>query len=105
MAVAKSPVQRLLDFARERGWRHLKLLSTAGNSYDADYFGDTSKFSKAMRSQHHVPDGKDWDETIFNVFRKNNLIDPFHASRRNNGVELVQSVLRNRVFQPISNSI
>ena len=25
------------------------MLSTAGNSYDADYFGDTSKFSTAMR--------------------------------------------------------
>ena len=48
------------------------MLSTAGNSYDADYFGDTSKFSKAMRVQHRVPDGENWDETIFNVFKKKN---------------------------------
>lgn len=46
------------------------MLSTAGNSYDADYFGDTSKFPKAMRAQHNVPDGENWDETIFNVFKK-----------------------------------
>ena len=23
-----------------------------------------------MRKQHRVPDGKNWDETIFNIFRK-----------------------------------
>jgi predicted dithiol-disulfide oxidoreductase (DUF899 family) len=73
--VAKSPVARLAAWAHERGWEHLSLLSTAGNSYDADYFGDTSNFSPAMRRQHHVPDGKDWDETIFNVFhRKDGVI-------------------------------
>ena len=44
--VAKSPIARLAAWAHERGWEHLSLLSTAGNSYDADYFGDTSKFSK-----------------------------------------------------------
>jgi predicted dithiol-disulfide oxidoreductase (DUF899 family) len=68
--VAKSPIARLAAWAHERGWDHLSLISTAGNSYDADYFGDTSKLSKAMRAQHKVEDGKDWDETIFNVFRK-----------------------------------
>ena len=68
--VAKSPIARLTAFARQRGWQHLSLLSTAGNCYDGDYFGDTSKLSKAMRFQHRVPDGKNWDETIFNVFKK-----------------------------------
>jgi predicted dithiol-disulfide oxidoreductase (DUF899 family) len=68
--VAKSPIARLAAWAHARGWEHLSLLSTAGNSYDADYFGDTSKFSKAMRAQHNVPDGENWDETIFNVFRR-----------------------------------
>jgi predicted dithiol-disulfide oxidoreductase (DUF899 family) len=62
--VAKSPIARLAAWAHERGWERLSLLSTAGNSYDADYFGDTSKFSKGMRAQHRVPDGENWDETI-----------------------------------------
>jgi predicted dithiol-disulfide oxidoreductase (DUF899 family) len=68
--VAKSPIARLAAWAHERGWEYLSLVSTAGNNYDADYFGDTSKFSKGMRAQHKVPDGKNWDETIFNVFKK-----------------------------------
>jgi predicted dithiol-disulfide oxidoreductase (DUF899 family) len=70
--VAKSPLARLLAWARERGWDHLQLLSTAGNSYNADYFGDTSKLSPALRKAHNVPEGEDWDETMFNVFRTDN---------------------------------
>jgi predicted dithiol-disulfide oxidoreductase (DUF899 family) len=68
--VAKSPIARLAAWAHERGWEHMSLLSTAGNDYDADYFGDTSKFSEGMRRQHKVSGGENWDETIFNVFTK-----------------------------------
>ena len=66
--VAKSPIARLVAWAAERGWQHLQFVSTAGNSYDADYFGDTSKLSPEMRQAFGVADGQDWDETIFNVF-------------------------------------
>jgi predicted dithiol-disulfide oxidoreductase (DUF899 family) len=71
--VAKSSVARLAAWAHARGWDHLSLLSTAGNSYDADYFGDTSKLSTGMRADHKVPDRENWDETIFNVFRKSGV--------------------------------
>lgn len=40
--VAKAPLPRVLAFARERGWRHLRLLSSAGNTYNADYFAETA---------------------------------------------------------------
>jgi predicted dithiol-disulfide oxidoreductase (DUF899 family) len=70
--VAKSPIARLEAWARERGWDHLRFVSTVGNAYDADYFGDTSRFSPALRKAHGVPDGENWDETIFNVFRLDN---------------------------------
>ena len=39
--VAKAPLPRILTFARERGWRRLRLLSSAGNTYNADYFAET----------------------------------------------------------------
>src|SRR5204862_619546 len=35
--VARSPIDRVLTFARERGWRHLRLLSSAANTYNHDY--------------------------------------------------------------------
>jgi predicted dithiol-disulfide oxidoreductase (DUF899 family) len=40
-AVAKSPLDRLLTWKRERGWRRLRLLSSAGNTYNADYLAET----------------------------------------------------------------
>jgi predicted dithiol-disulfide oxidoreductase (DUF899 family) len=39
--VAKAPLRRVVTFARERGWRRLRLLSSAGNTYNADYFAET----------------------------------------------------------------
>lgn len=38
--VARSPIDRVLTFARERGWRHLRLLSSAANTYNRDYHGE-----------------------------------------------------------------
>jgi predicted dithiol-disulfide oxidoreductase (DUF899 family) len=41
--VAKSPIERLRSFARERGWNRLRLLSSAGNNYNRDYFGENAE--------------------------------------------------------------
>lgn len=41
--VAKSPLPPILTFARERGWRHLRLLSSATNTYNRDYLGETAE--------------------------------------------------------------
>ena len=70
VVVAKSPVQRLLEVARERSWRHLRLLSTAGNAYDRDYYGDSTALEPAMRRQQEFTDGEEWDMPILNVFRR-----------------------------------
>ena len=39
--VARSPIERLLAFKKERGWRHLRLYSTDGNNFTRDYYGST----------------------------------------------------------------
>jgi predicted dithiol-disulfide oxidoreductase (DUF899 family) len=41
--VAKAPLPRVLAFGRERGWRRLRLLSSATNTYNRDYFGETAE--------------------------------------------------------------
>ena len=41
VVVAKTALPRLLAFAEERGWRYLRLLSTAGNSFNRDYGAET----------------------------------------------------------------
>jgi predicted dithiol-disulfide oxidoreductase (DUF899 family) len=38
---AKSPIERILQFAQTRGWRRLRLLSSAHNNYNRDYQGET----------------------------------------------------------------
>jgi predicted dithiol-disulfide oxidoreductase (DUF899 family) len=40
--VAKSPLERMQSFARERGWNRLRLLSSAGNNYNRDYYGENA---------------------------------------------------------------
>jgi predicted dithiol-disulfide oxidoreductase (DUF899 family) len=42
VVVAKTPLPRLITFATERGWRHLRVLSSANNTYNRDYHGETA---------------------------------------------------------------
>ena len=45
--IGRSPVERQLAFARERGWRHLKFYATVGDDFARDYRG-------------LQPDGSEW---------------------------------------------
>jgi predicted dithiol-disulfide oxidoreductase (DUF899 family) len=38
--VAKAPIERVLDFAHDRGWRRLRLLSSGANTFNRDYRGE-----------------------------------------------------------------
>jgi predicted dithiol-disulfide oxidoreductase (DUF899 family) len=44
--VAKAPLPRVVTFAEERGWRRLRLLSSAGNTYNRDYLAETPEGSQ-----------------------------------------------------------
>lgn len=54
---AKSPIERLAAFKKERGWRHLKLYSSAGSNFNRDYHADG-------------PNGE--DDPALNVFTRRN---------------------------------
>jgi predicted dithiol-disulfide oxidoreductase (DUF899 family) len=41
--VAKAPLERILTFAGERGWRRLRLISSGDNTYNRDYLGETEE--------------------------------------------------------------
>ena len=43
VVIAKSPIERIREFARQRGWTNLRLLSSAGNDYNRDYFGENAE--------------------------------------------------------------
>ena len=53
--VAKSEPERIRNFARERGWRHLRLLSSRSNAYNRDY---------------HARDARRGQMPILNVFAR-----------------------------------
>jgi predicted dithiol-disulfide oxidoreductase (DUF899 family) len=44
--VAKAPLPHILNFAKERGWQRLRLLSAASNTYNQDYFGEAAEGSQ-----------------------------------------------------------
>jgi len=62
VAVAKSPLPRLLAYAEERGWRRLRLLSSIGNTYNRDYLGETEEGDQFDLT----PEGRpvNWDEQV-----------------------------------------
>jgi predicted dithiol-disulfide oxidoreductase (DUF899 family) len=45
--VAKAPLPRIREYADHRGWRHLRLLSSAANEYNRDYNAEGSDGSQA----------------------------------------------------------
>src|SRR5207248_3886608 len=55
--VAKSDADRIRNFARERGWRHLRLLSSRGNSYNRDYHAETPEGEQMPILNAFVRDG------------------------------------------------
>jgi predicted dithiol-disulfide oxidoreductase (DUF899 family) len=64
--VAKTRLERAVAFAEERGWRRLRILSSAGNTYNRDYLAET-------------PEGDQWP--MLNVFhRDGNVIRHFWGS-------------------------
>lgn len=61
--IARSPIERLVAFKQERGWRNLKLYTDLNDGYSRDYFG-------------LLPDGSEIPS--FNVFtRKDGVIRHF----------------------------
>src|SRR5258708_27411010 len=41
VVTAKSPIQRVREFARSRPWTHLRLVSSARSTYQHDYHGES----------------------------------------------------------------
>jgi predicted dithiol-disulfide oxidoreductase (DUF899 family) len=70
--VAKSPLPRVVTFAKERGWRRLRLLSSANTTYNRDYHGETAEGSQQPMLNVFHRDG----ETIRHVWGSELLYAP-----------------------------
>jgi predicted dithiol-disulfide oxidoreductase (DUF899 family) len=56
-AVVKSPLARVLPFAAGRGWRNVRLVSSAGSSYNRDYHGENADGEQWPTMNVFVRDG------------------------------------------------
>jgi len=67
--VAKSDPGRIRTFARERGWRHLRLLSSRGNAFNRDYHAETPDGEQVPILNVFVRDGDElrhmWATELF----------------------------------------
>jgi predicted dithiol-disulfide oxidoreductase (DUF899 family) len=61
--VAKSEPDRIRNFARERGWRHLRLLSSRNNGYSRDYHAETPEGEQMPILNVFVRDGDQFRHT------------------------------------------
>jgi predicted dithiol-disulfide oxidoreductase (DUF899 family) len=61
--VAKSGPDRIRNFARERGWRHLRLLSSRANAYNRDYHAETPEGEQMPILSVFVRDGDQFRHT------------------------------------------
>jgi predicted dithiol-disulfide oxidoreductase (DUF899 family) len=59
VVVAKAPIDRLTAFAKHRGWKHLRLLSSASNSFKNDYGAEDSDGQQQLMCNvfHRTLDG------------------------------------------------
>lgn len=63
VVVAKSDPDRIRTFAHERGWRHLRLLSSRNTAYNRDYCAETPEGEQMPMLNAFVRDGEAFRHT------------------------------------------
>lgn len=83
--VAKSPLERIRSFARERGWNRVRLLSSAGNAYNRDYYGEDAEGGQQPSLNLFVRrDGK-----IHHFFNSELLLVPSEPGQNQRHVDMI----------------
>jgi predicted dithiol-disulfide oxidoreductase (DUF899 family) len=59
VVAAKSAPERIRAFARDRGWRHLRLLSSRSSTYNRDYHAETLEGDQLPIVNVFVRDGEE----------------------------------------------
>ena len=86
--VAKSPIERVRELARSRGWKNLRLLSSASNSYNRDYQGENEKGNQTPSLNVFVRrDGK-----IFHTYNTELLFAPPEPGQDGRHVDMIWPV-------------
>ena len=83
--VAKSPIKRIREFAAERGWKKLRLLSSEGTTYNRDYHGENSVGDQLPALNVFVRRG----EKIYHTYCTELLFAPSEPGQDGRHVDLI----------------
>jgi predicted dithiol-disulfide oxidoreductase (DUF899 family) len=83
--VAKSPIKRIREFAAERGWRNVRLLSSEGTTYNRDYQGENSAGDQMPALNVFVRRG----EKIYHTYCTELLFAPSEAGQDGRHVDTI----------------
>ena len=85
VVVAKSPMPRIREFAKERGWTNLRLVSSAHNTYNLDYHGELENGSQMPMLNVFIKRG----DAIHHFYRTELLYAPVEQGQDARHVDLV----------------
>jgi predicted dithiol-disulfide oxidoreductase (DUF899 family) len=83
--VAKSPIERIRAYSRGRGWHGLRLLSSAKNSFNRDYFGESDEGAQRPMLNVFVKKGG----KIHHFYGTELLFGPHEAGQDNRHVDMI----------------
>lgn len=83
--VAKSPIKRIREFAAGRGWRNVRLLSSAGTTYNRDYQGENSAGDQMPALNVFVRRG----EKIYHTYSTEMLFAPSEPGQDGRHVDMI----------------
>ena len=86
--VSKAPLEKLLAWAKYRGWRNVRLLSSFSNTYNHDYFAENDKGGQlpALNIFQKTPEG------IFHFYSTELLYAPSDAGQNARHVDMIWPV-------------
>jgi predicted dithiol-disulfide oxidoreductase (DUF899 family) len=94
--VAKAPIDRVLDFASDRGWRHLRLLSASDNTFKREYLAESETGEQLPLLNVFHRDG----DTIHHFWSSELLFEPPDPGQDPRHVGTVESVWNFLDFTP-----
>jgi predicted dithiol-disulfide oxidoreductase (DUF899 family) len=83
--VAKTSIDKLTAWAESKGWHSLRLLSSAGNSYNIDYFGEDEKGNQ----QPNLNVFRKTDKGIFHFYATELLFAPSEKGQNGRHVDSI----------------
>jgi len=85
VVIARSPIARILEHAKLRGWSRLRLLSSADNSYNRDYSAETPDGSQLPMLNVFVRR----DGAIHHTYATEMLFAPFGGGRDSRHIDMI----------------